>query len=178
VAELIEELQFTLGEGPCMDAHTFGVAVIEPDLAAPATLRWPAFAPAARAAGARALFGFPIRIGAARLGALNLYRDHAGSLSDDQHSYAQVVSEVAARAILASQADAPTGTLAVELDAEPNFAFRVHQAAGMVAVQLDVSVADALVRLRAHAFRTGRLISVVADDVVGRGLRFDAESDA
>ncbi len=173
VSELIEDLQYTLGEGPCVDAHRHGGVTLEPDLADPALGRWPAFTPPALGAGAMAVFGFPVRVGAARLGALNLYRDRAGPLSDDQHADALVMADVAARAILAMQGGAPPGAVAAELETEADFHFVVHQAAGMVSVQLNVNVADALVSLRAHAFGTGRLISDIAEAVVARRLRFD-----
>lgn len=173
VSALIEELQYTLGEGPCVDAHRLGKAVVEPDLADPYKPRWPAFAPAATQAGARAVFGFPIRIGAARLGALNLYTDRPGALDEDQHADALVMADVIARVILSLQADAPVGTIAAEIESESNFQFVVHQASGMVSVQLEVSITEALVRLRSYAFRTDRLVADVAKDVVARKLRFD-----
>ena len=170
VSALIEELQLTLGEGPCVDAYDEERPVFEPDLAQPAAVRWPAFTPVAVAAGARAVFGFPMQVGAIRLGALNVYRDQPGALSHDQHADALVMAGVAARAVLAMQADAPPGGLAAELEV----AFRavVHQASGMVAAQLDVGVREALVRLRAHAFATDSSIAVVAEEVVARRLRF------
>lgn len=171
VARLIEELQYTLGEGPCVDAHNSGRSVVEPDLATPAVPRWQAFAPAAVEGGVRAVFGFPIRVGVARLGALNLYRGRPGPLSEDQHADALVMADVAARAILDMQAEAPAGAVAAEIGAEANFRFVVHQAAGMVSVQLEVSIGEALVRLRAHAFRTDRLLADVAQGVVDRQLR-------
>ena len=68
VSALIEELQYTLGEGPCIDAYRTGAVIAEPDLVAPVSLRWPAFTPKVIDVGARAIFGFPIRIGAARIG--------------------------------------------------------------------------------------------------------------
>ncbi|MHB1555699.1 MAG: GAF and ANTAR domain-containing protein [Acidimicrobiales bacterium] len=172
VSALIEDLQHTLGEGPCVDAHTLGEPVSEADLAAPAVPRWPAFGPPAVTKGARAVFGFPVRIGAIRIGALNLYRDQPGTLSDDQHADALVMADVAARAILSLQADAPPGGLAVELEAGADFHFVVHQAAGMVSIQLDISVTEALLRLRAHAFATETPLAEVAQDVVDRQLRF------
>ena len=174
---LIEDLQYTLGEGPCVDAHRDGTVTLEPDLADPEVLRWPAFAPPAIAGGARAVFGFPVRVGAARLGALNLYRGQPGALSDDQHADALIMADVAARAILASQADALPGQFAVDLEAGTNFHPVVHQAAGMVSIQLDVTVGEALIRLRARAFQTDRLVADVAADVVARRLRFDDPSD-
>ncbi|MHB8293196.1 MAG: GAF and ANTAR domain-containing protein [Acidimicrobiales bacterium] len=172
VSTLIEDLQYTLGEGPCVDAHSRGVPVAEADLAAPTVSRWPAFGPPAVARGARAVFGFPVRIGAVRLGALNLYRDQPGGLSDDQHADALVMADVAAQSILSLQADAPPGTLAAELEAGADFHLVVHQAAGMVSIQLDIRVAEALLRLRAHAFATETPLAEVAQSVVDRQLRF------
>jgi hypothetical protein len=172
VSEVIEELQYTLGEGPCVDAHSLGTAVIEPDLASPVLSRWQAFTPPAVKAGVRAVFGFPVRVGAARLGALNLYRDQPGPLSRTQHADAVLMADVAAQAILAMQADAPPGELAAELEAGVNFQFVVHQAVGMVSVQLGVKVPEALVRLRAYAFATNQLTAAVATAVVSRELRF------
>src|SRR5690348_11351774 len=103
VSQLIEELQYTLGEGPCVDAYQQDKVVAEPDLADPVTRRWPAFTPPALAAGARAVFGFPLRVGTVRLGALNLYRDCPGPLSGEQHADALVMADVAARGVLDGQ---------------------------------------------------------------------------
>ena len=75
-------------------------------------------------------------------------------------------------AVLVLQAGAPPGTLASELEAAADFHYVAHQAAGMVAAQLDVSVGQALVRLRAYAFGNERALKDVADDVVARRLRF------
>lgn len=172
VSALIEELQYTLGEGPCIDAYRTGTVIVEPDLAAPASLRWPAFTPQALDAGARAIFGFPVRIGAVRIGALNVFRDRSGPLSDEQHTDALVMADVIARTILAFQARAEPGAIAVELNADIHSV--VHQAAGMVSIQLDISVGDALARLRAYAFGTDQTIAQVARNVVARELIFDS----
>lgn len=172
ISMVIEDLQFTLGEGPGVDAHREGRTSIEPDLVDPAVSRWAAFAPAAVAAGARAVFAFPVGVGVVRLGALNLYRDLPGPLSDGQLADAFVMADVAARTILAMQADAPPASVAAALDAVADFHLVVHQAAGMVSVQLGVDVTEALVRLRAHAFASGEPINDVAASVVRRELRF------
>jgi hypothetical protein len=173
VSALIEELQYTMGEGPCVDAYRQDRPVLEPDLANPAVSRWPGFTPRAVAAGARAVFGFPVQVGAVRVGALNLYGDQPGALSDDQHADALVMANVAARAVLDMQAQAPPGALAAELETGSDFHFVVHQAAGMISAQLEVSVTEALIRLRAYAFGTDRLLRDVAQDVIARRLRFD-----
>jgi hypothetical protein len=169
----IEELQYTLGEGPCIDAHRQHVPVAEPDLADPVAVRWTAFSPAAVDAGARAVFGFPLSFGGAHVGAMNLYRHRPGPLSTNQHADALVMADVAARAILTMQATANPGAIAGPLEAGGNLRLVVHQASGMVSAQLDVSVDEALALLRAHAFVTDRGVTEVARDVVERRLRLD-----
>ncbi|MCU1369775.1 MAG: hypothetical protein JWO77_969 [Ilumatobacteraceae bacterium] len=171
--ELIERLQYELGEGPCVDAHALDRPVLAPDLAAPRELRWPAFRGPVLDAGVRAIFGFPMRVGGVRLGALNLHRDTAGPLTDDQHANALVVASIAAEVILALQAEAPPGRLSASLEAETESQLVVHQATGRIAVQLDVPIAEAMVRLRAHAFATDRSIRDIAAEVVDGTLRFD-----
>lgn len=177
VSTLIEDLQFALSEGPCVDAYHHDRPVLEPDLANPAVSRWVAFTPPAVEAGARAIFGFPLRVGAVRLGAMNLYRDQPGVLTEEQHADALVMADVAAQALLIMQAGAPPGVLAAELQAGSNFQHVVHQASGMVAVQLGVNVAQALIRLKGYAFGHDRTLTEVAQDVVARRLRFTDDPD-
>jgi hypothetical protein len=177
VSALLEELQYTLGEGPCIDAFQQGSPVLEPDLADPYTPRWLAFSGPAVQAGARAVFGFPIQVGAVGIGSLDLYRDRPGPLTDDQHADALVMADIAAQSVLMLQAHAPPGMLAAELEAGADFQYVVHQAAGMVAAQLDVSIGQALIRLRAHAFGNDRPLPEIARQVVARTLRFDGATD-
>ena len=146
--------------------------MLEPDLAGQSD-RSLAFTPPAVTAARPALFGFPLQVGGIRLGALNLYRDRPGEMSDYQSADASSWPVWPPQAVLAMQAQAQPGTLAAELEDGADFRFVVHQASGMVAVQLGVSVAEALVRLRAFAFANDRLVTEVAEDVVGRRLRFD-----
>jgi GAF domain-containing protein len=171
VSQLIEELQYTLGEGPCVDAYQQDQVVAEPDLADPVTRRWPAFTPPALQAGVRAVFGFPLRVGAVHLGALNLYRDLPGPLTGDQHADALVVADVAARWVLEAQAGAPVDMVAEELEVSADFHLAVHNAAGIVSVQEGISVTEALIRLRAFAFSSDRLLADVSQDVISRRLR-------
>jgi hypothetical protein len=71
------------------------------------------------------------------------------------------------------QADAPPGGLATQIDSGANLRMVVHQASGMVSVQLGISVSDALIRLRGYAFRHDLPIDEVATMVIGRRLSFD-----
>ena len=178
MTEAAEEVQYTLGEGPCVDAFRSKAPVMAPDLADPASTRWPGFSEGALAAGVRAAFGFPLLIESVCFGALNLYHDQPGQLSDDQFADALAVAFVASRTVLRWQSVAGPGSLAWQLEHVPMHRAAVQQAAGMVSVQADVSVADAIVMLRAHAFAMNQPISEVATEVVGGDLRLDGDSTA
>lgn len=170
---VVEELQFTLGEGPCIDTFTSGAPVLEPHLRDPERVRWHEFSGPALAAGVEAIFGFPLVVGGVRVGALDLYVDHPWVLTAEQYADAVTMADVVANAILALQSRAEPGALAVELETGALLRSVVHQASGMVAVQLDIPVADALARLRAHAYSEGASINEVAQAVVARELRLE-----
>lgn len=174
VSARIEELQFTLGEGPCVDAYREGRAVLESDLARPHVLRWPAFTSAALDAGVRAIFSFPVQLSGARLGALDFYSDTAGPMRHEQHEAGILLAEAIARWVLDAQAGAAPGILGRALSGADQHAV-VHNAAGAVSVQAGVGIPEALILLRAYAFRTGRPLGEVAADVAARRLRFSPD---
>lgn len=171
--EAVEELQLVHGEGPCIDAHHLGRPVVEPDLAHPEALRWVGFSQPAVAAGAGAVFGFPLHIGSVCIGALNLCAEQPGALTADQHRDALVLADVAIVTLLSAQEESPPGELSWDLVDDSAHQVVVHQATGMVAVQLETDLVDAFARLRAHAFMSGRRLSAVAGDIVARRLRME-----
>ena len=154
VIQVVEDAQYVLGEGPCIDAFNTRSPVLVADLAA--DTRWPEFRRGALAAGMRAAFGFPILVGPSCIGALNLFNDHAGGLTDEQLADAVAVAYVAGRTVLGWQATAAPGHLAWQLEHVPAHRAAVHQASGMVSAQADVSVGDAMALLRAYAFAEER----------------------
>lgn len=172
--EPVQELQFELGEGPSVDAWTSMEPVLEPDLASPDVSRWPAFCSLAVEAGALAVFAFPLHLGAIRIGVLLLYRDRVGELDSDELAYGLVLADSATWVILGLQSGAPSDALHELLAAEPAHWAEVHQATGVVAVQLGVGLDEAFVRLRAHAFSVGRPLREIAGEVVAHRLRLEA----
>lgn len=165
-----EALQFALGEGPCIDTYRGGRPVSEPRLANPVVMRWPAFSRPAVDAGVEAIFGFPLQIGAIRIGALDLYRDAPGDLSAAQFRDALIMAEVVTHAVLDLQAAAKSGAFASELNLGAD-RMVVHQASGMMSVQLDLPISEAMIRLRGYAYANERPIDEVSRDVVARRLR-------
>ncbi|MFZ0164842.1 MAG: ANTAR domain-containing protein, partial [Trebonia sp.] len=170
----LEELLFTTGEGPGADDFMFGSPMLIPDLEL-VTERWPGFVPAAVAAGARALFAFPLQAGAIRVGVLSLYRARPGPLTPQQLADALVFGDIALQLLLDSAAGISGLAGYQPLDGLSGSRAEVYQATGMISVQLGVSLEEALVRLRAHAFAASTPLDDVAGDVVRRLLRFDPD---
>ncbi|HEX2048810.1 MAG TPA: ANTAR domain-containing protein [Acidimicrobiales bacterium] len=168
-AAALEELQVTIGEGPGVDAHRLGVPVTDADLAASDVSRWLAFCAPAIAAGAAAVFAFPLRVGAVQLGTLTFNHAHPGRLTDEQFAGALFMVGIVTQSVLTIQAKAPRGAVAAALEALAGDGAEVHQAAGMLAVRLGVGVGEALVRLRALAYAEGRSVADIAHDVVAGG---------
>lgn len=168
----LEDVQFTVGEGPCIDAFATGGPILINDLAAE-TARWPGFAPAAMELGAAALFSFPLEIGVVRLGSLDLYRDAPGPLTGAMLSDALLLTDLTTQTIVQDLDRHATEDLSWLADPHA----QVHQASGMVEAQLDTTAEVALLRLRSYAYRQALPVTEVARQVVNRELRFTAEDD-
>ena len=181
----IEDAQFTTGTGPGIAAFELGSVVLVPDLArieSPADDDWPAFRETADGLGVRAVFAFPLRLGAASLGALTLYHVDVCVLEGPDLGTAVRLSDAAALALLdliVGLIDgAGLGEIATSTTSHAGyFRSEVYQAAGMVMEQLGVSIEVAMVRLRSHAFATERSTAEVARDIVRRRLRLEADND-
>lgn len=174
VIDRLDDLQFVVGEGPCIDAYRYRFPVMAPDLAsAESAGRWPGFAREATSAGAAAVFAFPLKVGAVPFGILELYRTTAGSLDEAQTATALLIVDDIVRVVLQELAAielTPTATHPTPLFGRGE----IPQATGMVAVQLNVSIPEALAQLRAAAFAQNRTIQRVAEDIIGRRFTFGA----
>ena len=95
-----------------------------------------------------------------------------GALAEAELADALEVADLVTQLVLVMQSEAATESVAWALDVSDHRAV-VHQATGMIAVQINAEVDEALVRLRAHSFAADRPIREVAEDVVTGQLRFD-----
>lgn len=177
VAEHVEWVQITLGEGPGVDAVAAGGPMTVTDMADPDGL-WPTFAAEAVEFGVRALYALPLQLGAIRVGVLDLYRDEAAELGSKDFADALAVSEVVTAVLLAAGGDGRLGESLGPWWDQPLSTKEIHQATGMLVSQLDVSARDAYVRMQAYAYAHHRLLDDVAHAVVDRRLRFGQDPDA
>jgi hypothetical protein len=183
VSEELAELQLTLGEGPGPDASASGGPALASDLGdMEAARRWPVFAPAARQAGAGAIFAFPLRIGAIRAGIMGLYRARPGPLNDFQLGDALIFADTATVLLLDSQDQAADNPAAGSGPGGQPAGLTLHraeidQATGMLTEQLGVGIAEAFIRLRAYAYAHDRRLADLARDIVARRVRLHPDPD-
>ena len=175
-AAVMENLQQTLGEGPCLNAFHDRRPVLENDLARAAT-RWPGFAPAATESGIAAIFAFPLQVGAIRLGVLDLYRSTPGPLDSLQLGEALDYATAAATILLDLQYESSPGGLHPQLADAADSHRAIHQATGIITVQASVGLNEALLLLRARAYAEERQLLALAEDVVARRVTFHSEDD-
>ena len=179
-ARAYDELQFTFGEGPCLDSVTYRAPILVADLADPDDTRWPAYGAAMLAHEIRGVFAMPLVVAGEHVGALDLFRAQPGRLTGEQLTGAVAAAELASVPLLdimdgdlQAAADDPSSNAWTELSILSRA--EVSQATGMLVAQLGIEPAEALVRLRAHAYATDRTATEVARDILDRRLRLEAD---
>lgn len=192
VAQQIDELQFTVGEGPCLDAYQSERPELCARLDDEAFRRWPTFTTSVTDLGVAALFAYPVPGQQRPMGVMELYRRTEGELDEQAQHSARLCASALEETLQSNWAEhlthSTTEEAAIEAAAlsgiaippvDPFTRTHVHVAAGMIAVQLTVSTAVALERLRAYAYAYSRSITAVAADVLARRLSFrDLDDDS
>jgi hypothetical protein len=176
----LDELQFSLGEGPCLDSVRHGEPVLVADLDDHPEQRWPALRSALLDSGINAVFALPVRVATDHIGALDLFRRERGSLTDGELAGGLLAAELAAVPLLDS--------LSVEVDwyggghtddgweqLDSLERTEVYQATGMLVSAQNVRATDALIRLRTYAAAHGMTASEVAWAIVERRLPLDSD---
>lgn len=188
IAHRLDELQFLLGEGPCLEAFAKNRPQWWADMTVSdsARARWWAFAIDAIGLGVRAVFAFPVNVGSRPLGVLEVYRRVAGALTDREEQrltdYAAAVGHTLmgnwyVHAARTGSAPNALNTVAIvgadNAGGHPFSRAGIHLAAGIIAVQLNIPAGEGLDRLRAYSYGQQRPITEVAADVIGRRLSFE-----
>jgi ANTAR domain/GAF domain len=180
LARVYDEVQFTFGQGPCLDSVSLCAPVLVVDLANPDDGRWPAYGPAMLAHQIRGVYSMPVVVAGEYVGVLDLFRANPGLWATEQLAAASVAAKLAEIPILdLMDADLQAAVADPDSKAWPELntlsRVQVSQAIGMLMAQLEIEPAEALVRLRAYAFATGRSATNVARDILNRRLRLEAD---
>ena len=179
-ARSYDELQFTLGEGPCLESVARRAPVVVPDLTDPWERRWPAYGPAMVAKRIRSVYAAPVIVAGDYVGALDLFRARPLTLGDEHALGMAIAAQLASLPLLdllgedmQAAINDPYSNAWAELTALSRT--EVSQATGMLMAHLNVEAATALARLRAHAYATNRSATAVARDIISRELRLERD---
>ena len=171
VARSVGEAAFTTGEGPSLDAYSQARPVFAPYLLDEGQRLWPGYVSAIRASGIGACFSLPLHVGAVRLGVLDLYAAKPGPLDPDQVSLALTLADLAVERLLDPDPGTSVGDVSARLVDALERRAEIHQAQGMVMVDLEVDLAEALSLMRAHAFtRDVSLLDLAREILAGARL--------
>ena len=161
----LAELQFAVNEGPSYVAFKTRRPVLVPALEGSLD-RWPGYSSLAVDHGVRAMFAFPMQEGAVSFGVLELYADRTGPLDADSMAMAAAFAQAATELLLDDGVITAGGEFHDGLTASSATRALIHQAQGMVMVDLGVTLAEALTRMRARAFAHDISLLELADDVI------------
>ncbi len=171
-AARLADLAFTAGEGPTIDAFTLRRPVLAGVLGEQ-NARWPGFTQAAADLGVHAVLSLPLQVGGVALGVLDLYGFQPRSLDEHETAVALAFADLATEVVLHGPSGTPPTTWAPLLDHRAE----VHQAQGMIMVDLRVDLREALLRMRAQAFRDGLPLLDLARAIIAGARLPGAETE-
>ncbi|CAN5358511.1 GAF domain-containing protein [soil metagenome] len=171
-AERIDQLQFELGDGPQWSAARSGELQLIEDVASGGLDPWPIFRAGLGQLAVGALFCVPMRMGAVTVGVVTLYGTSTTTLTPGQHATALAIASALAPAAV-REALRSAEKQSDDSETPPALRREVHQATGILLVQLNTTATIAYVRLQAYAFANGLSVQSVARDVVAGVLSFE-----
>lgn len=172
-SSLLDELQFTLGEGPSHDAFRMRRPVLIANLGSSEGEAWPAYSAGALEAGVSGVFAFPLHIGAAAFGIFTIYLTSAGPLDREQLAMALTFAESATEVLLDADSTSSDGSPHPAVETALGHRAEIYQAQGSVTVTLGISLAEALVRMRGHAFSHDQSLAELAALIISGDVVLD-----
>jgi GAF domain-containing protein len=167
---VLELFQIQANEGPCVDCYRDGLAITNHALSE-ADGRWPLFTPRALALGFRSVHSLPMRLRGRTIGALNLFRTHQGTLTEEDAGMAQGLADVATIAILQHRSSLDANVLNAQLNNALNSRIIIEQAKGMLRQATGCDMDEAFTRLRTHARNHNEGLTDLATRIVNRSAR-------
>jgi GAF domain-containing protein len=169
-SRLVEMMQLSAEQGPCIESFRSGRRVSVPDIA-DSNPEWWQFRGSALRQGFRSMDALPLRLREATIGTLNLLRASSGPAPDEDIAAAQAFADVATIGILHERALRESAVLTEQLQSALNSRIVIEQAKGVVSHTRGVSIDEAFALIREHARSHGTGLSVVAAQIVDRTLR-------
>jgi GAF domain-containing protein len=165
----IDDIQYGLGEGPCISAAENRRTMRSGSLGADP--RWPRFGPKADRLGVHSVLSLPLVVGDMVVGAMNVYAHAPDSFDERSEELGQLFAVPAAIAVQNAQILAQTRRLAVSLQAALTSQEVIDQAIGIMRGRNGISAEEAYSRLRQRSLAEHVKVSAVAADVVQQAVR-------
>lgn len=169
-SQLVEILQLRAGSGPCVECYQTGKPVIVEDIESMGG-KWPDFQAAALSQGFRSVQAVPMRVRGTTLGAMGLFGDNPGALTQEDSAIGQALADVATISILQERTMRETALVNEQMQGALNSRVLIEQAKGVIAYTARVNMDEAFRRLRAYARSNNRSLPETAADVIGGALR-------
>ncbi|MHA7304934.1 ANTAR domain-containing protein [Arthrobacter sp. TMN-49] len=173
-SQLVEVLQLEAGVGPCVDCFRTGAVVAIHDIAADGAA-WPLFQSAALAQGFVSLHAVPMKLRGNTIGSMNLFRNVAGPLSDEDAALAQAFADVATISLLQERALRESAVVNEQLQRALNSRIVIEQAKGVIAHTANVSIDEAFILLRSYARSHSQPLSEASRNVVERAITITSQ---
>lgn len=172
----LEDAQLVSGEGPCTDAYRKR-RMVEADVQS-ASGQWPVFTRTAGELGIRRVVAVPLLVGGGvPVGAVDVYHTTSVPLGPAARKLLVAYARILALLTLDFQPALIGWEQAAPETGPVGYPPVVHQAAGTAAEDGNVTVAEALARMRAHAFSHQQLLKDVARDILAGRLRLEDDQD-
>lgn len=171
-----DDLQYDLGDGPCLSAWSEGRATYVEDTET--DRRWHTWSAAAAGTGIRSCFSVPLQEGPHRLGAMKIYAATPGAFTDqDQHVLAHLA--LSAAVLLGHiQANDTPQRISEEFKHTLRIRDTIATARGIIMEQEDIPEDEALARLLARAGNEGVSLHELAQAVLRRDTRPGTSTEA
>jgi GAF domain-containing protein len=168
-SQLVEILQLQAGSGPCVESYQTGTPVAVEDIRS-LNGRWPEFQAAALSQGFRSVHAVPMRVHGKTIGAMGLFGEHPGALSQEDAAIGQALADVATISILQERTLRESALVNEQLQRALNSRVLIEQAKGVIAYTAGVDMEEAFRRLRTFARANNQTLHDTASQVIGRTL--------
>ena len=167
--EAIDDIQYGLGEGPCISAAEARRTMRSGSLGTDP--RWPRFGPGADRLGVHSVLSLPLIAGDVVVGAMNVYAHAPDSFDERSEELGKLFAVPAAIAVQNAQILAQTRRLAVSLHAALTSQEVIDQAVGIMRARNGISADEAYAWLRQRSQHEQIRVNEVAADVVQEAVR-------
>lgn len=167
-ARTAHNVEVVLGEGPAQSCLVEGPLLVS---GSEVQARWPLYAEAIGPLEVESLASVPLKSRHLNLGTLTTLDPPAGFGTEAALERLCVVGEAVVDVLRAEVSD--SARHATGLLGHMDYKDELHQAAGVIAVQQDCAIGDALALLRARSFATGTDVDALARAVIAGELHLD-----